>query len=161
MTPTAWIERSVIRFMSYEACSAKELETGGILMGYWAASNTDVVVTHVTGPGPLAIHREDGFVPDHRFHEQEAARIYETSNRCHTYLGDWHTHPQSNTMLSKRDKGTLKKISKNIEARAHCPIMVVIGGYPEMRLAVWAYFPRGTLRKWWGEIISLNIEIYD
>ena len=43
--------------MIAEARDWTPLETGGILMGYWSLTGSEVVITHTIGAGPAAIHR--------------------------------------------------------------------------------------------------------
>lgn len=138
------------------------LETGGVMMGYWAESRGEVVVCRITGPGPLAVHSEHAFVPDGDYQESEVARVYEESGRVYSYLGDWHTHPREGAYLSQKDVGTLRKISGFAKARAPVPIMAVLGGGdPEWFLGAWCYI-RGrrvalTRR---GKISPLKINFY-
>ena len=114
--------------MLEEAARRFPHETGGILLGYTEAASRQVVVRVSVGPGPRAIHRRTGFVPDHEYHERETARIYRASGRIWTYLGDWHTHPRGALSLSRADRRTLARIARSAEARAERPIMIVLAG---------------------------------
>lgn len=127
--------------MLAEAERMSPLETGGVLVGYWTKPCDEAVVTHVTGPGPRAVHARHGFLPDDEFQEGEIARAYRESGRLHTYLGDWHTHPGADAYLSGRDKRTLRKVAVYPGARASIPLMAVFGGGPEWTLKVWRYEP--------------------
>ena len=55
-TVKAWFAKSAVREMLAEADRVFPLETGGVIMGYWAESRGGVVVCRITGPGPLAVH---------------------------------------------------------------------------------------------------------
>ena len=161
-TVKAWFAKSAVRDMLVEADRVFPLETGGVLMGYWAESRDEVVVCCVTGPGPLAVHSEQAFVPDDDYQEAEIARAYEKSGRVHSYLGDWHTHPREGVYLSPKDMGALRKISGFVEARAPIPLMAILGGGdPDWLLGTWCYI-RGRLgvlnRR--GNISALKIEFY-
>ena len=83
-----------------EAQRAYPQESGGILMGYWVVQPTEAVITDVIGPGPGAIHRDTSFLPDAEYQADQVARRYEASGRLHTYLGDWHSHPNAGPHLS-------------------------------------------------------------
>lgn len=135
---TAWIPEGVLESIVNETVKTLPLETGGVLLGYWAESHSEVVITHAVGPGPLAIHSEDSFHPDTDYHTSEIARIYEASGRLYTYLGDWHSHPDGRPCLSHRDKTTIRKISKYTPARALVPLMAVVGTNPEWMMVVWS-----------------------
>ncbi len=161
-TVKAWFAKSAVREMLAEADRVFPLETGGVMMGYWAESRDEVVVCHVTGPGPLAVHSEHAFVPDGDYQESEIARIYKESGRVHSYLGDWHTHPREGVYLSRKDVGALRKISGFAEARAPVPIMAVLGGGdPEWLLGTWCYIRgrRAVLTRR-GTISPLKINFY-
>lgn len=101
-------------------------EVGGILSGY--ISGEEAIITEVVGPGPNAIHRRNLFSPDHQFHIREMMRIYELSNGAHTYLGDWHSHPDGHASLSALDKLTLQAIADSTTARCERPLMILLSG---------------------------------
>jgi integrative and conjugative element protein (TIGR02256 family) len=123
-----------------EADRAFPGETGGVLMGYWAEADNEVVITNAIGPGPKAAHYKKSFIPDSEYQESEIARIYRDSNRLLTYLGDWHTHPSGSSSLSFRDKRTLYRIVTCPDARCPVPLMAVMGGgEDEWLLRVWRY----------------------
>jgi len=147
-----------------DAERAFPLETGGVLMGYWAEPYTEVVITHAIGPGPKAEHRRRGFIPDSEYQEAEIERIYSNSNRLSTYLGDWHTHPLASCYLSFKDKRTLHHIAVFPEARCDVPLMAVLGGGKEGEwlLEIWRYCPHA-LPLWligFGAV-TLSTVVYD
>src|SRR5690606_33938556 len=89
-----------------------------------------MVVRASVGPGPRAVHRRRGFVPDHVYHELETARIYADSGRVWSYLGDWHSHPSGTLVLSRTDRRTLARIARAPDARVPKPLMIVLAGVP-------------------------------
>lgn len=137
---TAWLPRLVLQEMIDEADRAYPDETGGVLMGYWASPFDEVVVTHVIGPGPGAVHRRSKFVPDSAYQQEQITRHYERSRQLETYLGDWHTHPRSGARLSRIDRRTLWRIAAAPEARAPAPLMAVLSHKASWNLRIW----RGT-----------------
>lgn len=96
-------------------------------MGYAAPAGA-VVITHIIGPGPHAVHAQSAFIPDHAFHRDQVARVYASTNRQSTYLGDWHTHPNGSTTLSATDRDTLRSIANAPAARVPEPLMLIVGG---------------------------------
>jgi integrative and conjugative element protein (TIGR02256 family) len=128
--PVVWMTAEIIAAMAVEATRHYPLETGGILLGYANASGTQVVVHACVGPGPRAVHRRHGFVPDHVYHELETARIYADSGRLWSYLGDWHSHPSGTLVLSRTDRRTLARIARTRDARVPKPLMIVLAGVP-------------------------------
>lgn len=134
-----WLRTEAIREMKVEAQRMTPLETGGVLLGYQAGGS--YVVTRSVGPGPDAVHEEDGFLPDHEYHEREVADHYRTSGRTEVYLGDWHTHPTASAYLSVTDLETLRRISRFKASRIAEPIMLVWGRDEEWRLSGWQHRP--------------------
>jgi integrative and conjugative element protein (TIGR02256 family) len=121
-----------------EAKARLPCETGGILMGY--RTGPAVVVTDAIGPGPKASHRRTSFAPDYSYQQGEIERIYSASGRRHTYLGDWHTHPGSNTIPCARDSTTLQRIAETPEARSPQPLMAILGYRKRCwSLQIWQY----------------------
>lgn len=136
----AWIKRPVLNYIVIEANRSFPYETGGCLMGYWGMPLREVVITDIIGPGPQAVHRKKSFIPDNEWQTAEVARIYANSGRLHTYLGDWHTHPNSNCCeLSWTDSRTLNKIAIFHPARIPTPIMGVLAGGSSWDLKIWSY----------------------
>jgi integrative and conjugative element protein (TIGR02256 family) len=119
-----------------EAIRAGEVETGGVLLGYWGTKPVEPVICAVTGPGPRAKHSPTRFRPDYAFHQHEIARIYRESKRTIVYLGDWHSHPGGTGDLSARDVRTLARISRFRAARISTPIMLIAAG-PPWDFALW------------------------
>lgn len=130
--------------MKVEAVRAIPCETGGVLLGYWTGGG-EVVVTTATGPGPRAVHSEAEFIPDDEYQQQMIDDTYRESGRRHSYLGDWHTHPYGGEFLSYKDRRTLQRIARHVEARAPIPLMAVFAHNENWRLAVWRYERPATL----------------
>lgn len=122
-----WLGLKAREALVAEATRMTPRETGGVLMGY-RGEGGDLVVTAVLGPGPAALHAPTRFVPDQAHHEREIARLYEASGRMHTYVGDWHSHPNGTCALSPRDRSTLRRIGRAREARLAEPLMVLVCG---------------------------------
>jgi len=135
-----WLPGQLHDEMSILASNAYPNETGGLLIGYDAGNG--LVITAITGPGPNAIHKPNTLTPDYAYHDAEIERIYSESGRRHTYLGDWHSHPDGGSMLSSKDKRTLRAIAEYQPARAPSPIMGILDGGPPWRFAAWRHFPR-------------------
>lgn len=115
-------------------------ETGGVLIGY--CTDAGYVVTQIIGPGPKAKHGLMSFEPDQEFHEAEIARVYGESGRMLTYLGDWHTHPNSTAYLSGTDRQTAERIALHKKARLPRPLMLVAAP-PTDQYKVWIYSKTG------------------
>lgn len=138
---TAWISKTAYDQMLTEADRVSPNETGGVLVGYWVAPFQELVVTAMIGPGPRATHEKDRFIPQSEYQETQLAKHYENSGRLHLYLGDWHTHPNASSRLSRLDRKTLRAIASHPEARAPAPIMGIVAGGAPWTLKLWCGLP--------------------
>jgi integrative and conjugative element protein (TIGR02256 family) len=142
---TAWVTGEALESMQAEAQRRSPLETGGILMGYWAENLSCVVIASIVGPGPEAVHKRLSFTPDHVYQEREIERLYFDSGRRVTYLGDWHSHPLGPLRLSVADRLTQLRIGMHRKARAPRALMAILAGGRPWSLGVWQL----ERRKWW------------
>jgi integrative and conjugative element protein (TIGR02256 family) len=114
--------------MVREARSKLPLETGGVLVGYWANAD-EAVIRRASGPGPDAEHFRHRFRPDHDYQTAWIAMHYRDSQGLETYLGDWHTHPGARTASpSWTDRSTARRIAACAEARAPRPLTLILAG---------------------------------
>src|SRR3546814_18229952 len=74
-----WISNVALGAMVAEADRKFPLETGGILVGYFA-ENGDPVVCAAIGPGPTAIHCRKRFTTDHAWNGPQLDEIYKKSS---------------------------------------------------------------------------------
>jgi integrative and conjugative element protein (TIGR02256 family) len=138
----AWISTSALDVLITAAEYQYPNETGGLLIGYWTAN--DVVITACTTPGSQARHTRTQYFPDPDHDQEQIARHYHTTGRRHTYLGDWHTHPDAAPYLSRTDVRTLANIAETPSARAARPVMGILSGRPgAWVIVVWRYDPQG------------------
>ncbi len=107
-----------------EANRRRLYETGGILIGYWADSNT-ALITNVIGPGPHAHHKLFTFEPDSRFSQGQLNSIYWASDGKLSYIGDWHTHPLGSLIPSQSDSETTFQVAADPDYRAPKPILLL------------------------------------
>lgn len=121
-----WIARSALATAEVEAAGhAPHVESGGLLMGYWATP-TEAVVTHATVPGPSARRLPNSFRPDYAHDEQQVARVWTETLAKSTYLGDWHSHTTGSGRLSWKDRAVMKRIAIDEDAAAPTPLMLVM-----------------------------------
>lgn len=125
-----WISQEFIDTIITEIESYFPLETGGALFGY-QTENGDIVVTHLISAGSNAIHKKLSFEPDQEYQLAQMEIIYYESKGVLTYLGDWHSHPVSSPLLSRRDEKTLLNIAYSESAKCSKPIMIIFGAFPE------------------------------
>lgn len=128
MGVAVWLPESVWATCLLEADGKYPLETGGTFMGWWSPVG-EAVITAMIGPGPDALHERYRFQPDQEWQLDEIARHYERSGRRETYLGDWHSHPDSTAAsLSGLDHSVLRRVIRTPEARCSSPLMMILWG---------------------------------
>ena len=91
------------------------------------------------------------------------AQIFKSSGGSITYLGDWHTHPNSKPMLSMLDRRTLTRIALTPESQTSYPVMAILGSSPNKWAINIVQFVSGAMRPWpFSKCIYDNIlcEIY-
>lgn len=133
-----WLPRLSFDSMVEEAASKVPTESGGILLGYWV-SPVEAVISRVIGPGPNAVHTITSFYPDGDYHWTEIEKEFSKTGGCHTYLGDWHSHPAGGKSLSKLDFLTLDKIARTPESQTTSPLMLILYGGDPWDVAVWRW----------------------
>ncbi|RWD60494.1 MAG: hypothetical protein EOS36_20850 [Mesorhizobium sp.] len=128
MRHVVWLPRSVVYVMKSDADQWYDKETGGTFMGYWAETRV-AVVTRMIPAGPNAKRTRCSFLPDQDWQQAEIAKHYHRSGRLDTYLGDWHTHPDTfSNRLSGTDRACLRNVIGTPSARASTPIMMLMCG---------------------------------
>lgn len=125
---SVWLKESEYHNISKYAEAKNPLESGGVLLGYRSGNDVDMVVTHVLGSGPKAIHGRFSYVPDYLSDEESVGEIFDNYNGEITYLGDWHSHPNQESYLSWRDRRALRNIARYKENYIDTPIMLILGG---------------------------------
>lgn len=125
MRPRCWIAEHALTDLWAEAKQWRLRETGGALLGW--RDGRDAVVAQILGPGPNAKHGFFSFEPDFEWQVEQGRRIYNSSNRCIAYIGDWHTHPFAAPSPSWTDRNAAKQISEDADFRAPEPLSLIIG----------------------------------
>lgn len=125
MTKLCWIDTQAMMDITGEANSKYPLETGGCLIGYH--KNSEVIITDIIGPGLDAIHKPFYFEGHTDWQKIKMDELFNASDGCLRYLGDWHSHPNGPTHASPLDMETLKLIRDYPEALTPMPLMFIIG----------------------------------
>ena len=121
---TVWLSRSVVRALMRLATEHHPYEVGGLVAGY--LNDEAAVVTEMVGPGPLAKHQHDTFLPDRAYQTERMHSLFRASGGRTVYLGDWHTHPEGPSILSPLDKKTMRVIANSPEANCTNPLMILL-----------------------------------
>lgn len=123
-----YILKSLVKSILKETNAHYPLETGGMLLGYIEKKN--YYVLDLIEAGPDAVHKLNYFLPDSKFQQPILEQKFIKSNGLITFLGDWHSHPNEDSYMSKLDMETLKNISEDEGAQITCPIFIIIATSP-------------------------------
>lgn len=101
-------------------------ETGGVLVGF--RTPVSLVVTHVSGPGPGAIHLPFSIQFDEDYC-LEKVKQFQRQGKYLRYIGDWHSHPFSKLKPSKVDQHSFS-LKSLTHYHTTFPLMVITGPEP-------------------------------
>lgn len=107
------ISAEVQAMMRCPVLANPDLETGGILLGEYAAPGT-AIVKFATGPGPGASKTPSGVHFDARFLQTEQDGLM-AEHRGLLFLGDWHYHPKGKGSPSRKDRRVLKELCRDAD----------------------------------------------
>jgi integrative and conjugative element protein (TIGR02256 family) len=117
------LSKEALSMILAESSKYPDVETGGILLGYYKKGKA--VVTRATRGGSKAKRSRLHFRLDEKFANAEIVRAWrETHGRIY-YLGEWHKHPLSILQASSTDKRSMEQIS--LDRKLHCrePILII------------------------------------
>lgn len=135
-TLLAWTRRS-------ERIAGQKTETGGILFGEFDELLKVIWVDEASGPPPDSIASADGFVcgtVDVR--EMNAEKSTRTRGSV-SFVGMWHTHPQSLPLPSATDHGAMKELLRpGSDFGGRHFLMLILGGTSKAPLLTATVFKR-------------------
>jgi len=100
-----------------------EIETGGVLAGY-VMENGNIDIRYASGPGPNAVRTPTRFEKDIAFCQAFLdEKLKETGA---VYLGEWHSHPSTDTRPSGTDLKSLNEIAVERNYLTDHPVMIIL-----------------------------------
>jgi integrative and conjugative element protein (TIGR02256 family) len=128
ITPNAW------QSLEAECSKAYEMETGGILIGYYSDDRLTAVITEATSPPKDSTFGNYWFVRGVAGLKTLLTRRWKNVVHRTYYLGEWHYHPADHVTPSDDDFRQMVVIGKSANYQCREPIMLIIGQkYNEMR----------------------------
>jgi len=104
----------------------RALEAGGVLIGRHLLGTEDIVADYVTTPMQGDKRTRFSFYRGQKQHQRAVDRAWAASGGVYTYLGEWHTHPESVPSPSCLDR---REHIRTIQtARCSHPIFFLILG---------------------------------
>ncbi|AST88505.1 hypothetical protein HI806_21470 (plasmid) [Ralstonia solanacearum] len=142
------IEPSVLAtLMRFRQTSVAAPESGGILLGYRRGMHLHVSM--MTTPQPGDIQHRYGFQRQAQKHQNIALEQWKAERETMDYIGEWHTHPESEPTPSSIDKREWRRICN---ARNE-PMVFLIAG---TRNVLWIGVGRGDALR--GTATQVNFE---
>jgi integrative and conjugative element protein (TIGR02256 family) len=120
------LPQAVCDAIRVEVEANKSVETGGILLGF-VDEDRRAVVVRATGPGPKATKSATGFDRDVEFVQAELKRSAKELGQRGLYLGEWHSHLETDPEPSGRDIMSMCGIAAAQNYATRCPIMLIAG----------------------------------
>ena len=125
------ILKDVFEFMRKQVIDSRNIETGGILIGF-KGKNNYVYVCKATGPGPNAKRTENWFERDIEYCQKILNKEYEKYGKRGIYIGEWHCHPSKSNIPSNRDLLSLTEIAESENYLIDEPIMLIFSNEPDL-----------------------------
>jgi integrative and conjugative element protein (TIGR02256 family) len=94
---------ALTRMLAFVQDTPRKKEAGGVLLGRHILESLDIVVDEVTVPMHGDRRGRIRFYRDYHRHQQTIHRAWHESRGTCTYLGEWHTHPESHPTPSGTD----------------------------------------------------------
>lgn len=92
----------VVRLLhTYRQMHYANTEAGGVLIGERRGQH--IVITDISEPGSGDIRKRCRFERKGDHHQQKVNKLFEQSDGCLVYLGEWHTHPEDSPHPSHTD----------------------------------------------------------
>ena len=114
--------------ISNEVEKSYDTETGGILVGYYTADRTTVVITDAFPPPKDSKQSHTSFERGTRGLVHLLKKLWRRKSQQVYYVGEWHYHPSTNVNPSEQDKNQMTSISNNYSFQCKEPVLLIVGG---------------------------------
>jgi integrative and conjugative element protein (TIGR02256 family) len=127
--------REAYEFAKKESSASKDVETGGILLGYRSVGRK-YVITRITGPGPKAVRTATWFEKDTEYCQREIENTFSELGDKGLYLGEWHYHATGGNAPSGTDIKSLTEIAAQENYRIDKPVMIILSSALECAITI-------------------------
>jgi integrative and conjugative element protein (TIGR02256 family) len=97
-------DEALAAMLSYRQDQSDKTEAGGVLLGRYLRDARDVVIDEVSVPQSGDRRSRFRYFRDRSRHQSIINQAWEQSGGTCTYLGEWHTHPESSPTPSTIDQ---------------------------------------------------------
>jgi integrative and conjugative element protein (TIGR02256 family) len=123
------IPSKVLQKMLHFCQKAENIETGGILVGYYNLRHDCAIVIDCSAPPQDSKSGSNYFHRGIKGLQRWLMSLWDLAKRRY-YLGEWHFHPFANPQPSGMDIEQLEKNANNKSYHCPEPVMFIIGGDP-------------------------------
>jgi len=145
------VSRQAYDFMKKESADSRDIETGGVLVGYRDEAGKYTIL-RATEPGPKAVRTKTIFEKDEEYCQRELLNAYAELGENGLYLGEWHYHPAGSNEPSGLDIRSLTEIAAQDNYRIDKPIMIILS--PTLQFAISIHDKN-------GRCIKLPLEVFE
>ncbi len=130
---------SLLSLLSFRQNSICDTEAGGIILGRFIKSCSDIVIDDITHPMPGDIRKRYYYYRRKEPHQELIEKLWITSNGTCNYLGEWHTHPEDYPTPSRFDYSNWKIVLKEFNYDSKSLFFVIVG---RKSISIWEGFKR-------------------
>lgn len=123
---TVIVMPQALREFDRSCAAARELETGGVLIGRYSDDRTTAIVVEATSPPPDSRQGRAWFQRGIAGIRDLLQQRWRARKRSY-YLGEWHYHPVQDVVPSSDDFEQMASIANANNYRCREPLMVILG----------------------------------
>lgn len=106
-----YIENSVLmKMFQYIQTRESDTEAGGILLGKQLENREEYILSDISEPKAKDKRKRFSFVRDKRSAQFVINKAWKETKGVTNYLGEWHSHPESNPIPSNTDRNLIQQV---------------------------------------------------
>lgn len=121
------ISENVIKKINIYRQTKGKCEAGGILLGRISIDYSEYIIEDISEPSLKDRRFKFGFIRNKSNAQKIINEAFKKSNGTIHYLGEWHTHPESNPIPSIIDKKLIDNIINETKNIVDIIFMIILG----------------------------------
>lgn len=113
--------------LSYRQLQDADSEAGGLLLGRFFDSETDVIVDEATRPMRKDRRSRFAFWRPRSSAQKTVNLAWRRSEGTRNFLGEWHTHPEGQPRPSDQDTQNWRRIAAEAQFEQHSLLFAIAG----------------------------------
>ena len=122
-----YLYQPLLNHMNNRRATKLPNETGGVLIGSYDCFRKILYIVDMVAPPIDSIESHDSFIRGCKDLPEKVQEIFNRSAENLYYIGEWHSHPNSNIAISNDDKILLQAIVEYNQARCLPGCMIILG----------------------------------